>query len=138
VAGAFAVENASEAPERFAVGARLLAGGKPTVVVESKCSGGRRIVRLDVRVERGTELAVDASELAPPAEGAYYVFQLVGLPVVDEAGIRVGCVQDVVPGVANDVIELDTGLAIPFVDDWVPVVDLERGRIVVRAERFGD
>jgi ribosomal 30S subunit maturation factor RimM len=47
-------------------------------------------------------------------------------------------VQDVVPGVANDVIELDTGLAIPFVDDWVPVVDLERGRIVVRAERFGD
>jgi ribosomal 30S subunit maturation factor RimM len=37
----------------------------------------------------------------------------------------------VVPGVANDVLELDSGLALPLVEDCVLAVDLEAGRIVV-------
>jgi len=40
-------------------------------------------------------------------------------------------VTDVVPGVANDVLQLDSGLALPMVEDCVRVVDLSAGRIVV-------
>jgi ribosomal 30S subunit maturation factor RimM len=40
-------------------------------------------------------------------------------------------VAEVAPGVANDVLELDTGLALPLVEACVREVDLERRRILV-------
>jgi 16S rRNA processing protein RimM len=132
LAGAFVVEGASEVPERFAVGARLYAGGEPAEVVESKrAGGGRLVIRLDRPVERGAALEVDRSELPPPEEDAYYVFQLVGLAVEEEGGRELGRVADVVNAPANDVLELDSGVALPLVADCVREVDLEAGRIVV-------
>ncbi len=132
LAGAFVVEDASEAPERFTVGSRLYAGGDPAEVVESKrAGGGRLVIRLDRRVERGISLEVDRSELPPPEEDAYYVFQLVGLLVEEEGGRTLGRVADVVNAPANDVLELDSGLALPLVGDCVRDVDLEAGRIRV-------
>ena len=62
---------------------------------------------------------------------SYYAFQLVGLEVVEEGGASLGRVVDVAPGVANDVLELDSGLALPLVDACVRGVDLEAGRIHV-------
>jgi 16S rRNA processing protein RimM len=131
LAGAFFVEGASEDQARFAKGARLRVNGEPAEVVESKRSRGRPVIRLDREVERGAELAVPRSELPPPEEGEYYAFQLVGLEVEEDGGRVLGCVEAVQPGVANDVIELDSGAALPFVDACVLEVDLERGRIVV-------
>jgi len=138
VDGSFVVEHASEAPERFAIGARLYAAGEQLEVVSSKrVGGGRLAVRFDRRVERGTELSVPRTELPEPEEDAYYVFQLVGLPVEEEGGRALGTVVDVVPGVANDVLELDDGLLLPLVEDCVRDVDLHTGRIVV-AVGFAD
>ena len=51
--------------------------------------------------------------------------------MVEEGGRELGRVADVAPGVANDVLELDTGIALPMVEDCVREVELERGRIVV-------
>ena len=133
LSGAFAVEQASEEPERFAVGATLLVGGEAATVVESKRSRGRPVIRLDREAERGTPLEVPRSELPPPEEGSYYEFQLVGLEAEDEQGRWLGRVSAVTPGVANDVLELDSGLALPLVEACVREVDLERGRIVVAA-----
>ena len=129
--GSFVVEDASEDPERFAVGARLLAGEAPAAVVASKHAGGRVVVRLDRPVERGTVLSVRRAELPPAGDGGYYVFELVGLDVEEEGGRWLGAVQDVGPGVANDFLELDTGLALPLVAQCVLDVDLERRRILV-------
>jgi 16S rRNA processing protein RimM len=129
--GSFVVEDASDDSDRFAVGARLFAGGEPVMVAESKRAGGRVVVRLDQPVERGTSLAVPRAELPPPGEDGYYVFQLVGLEVEEDGGRRLGLVQDVAPGVANDVLELDTGRALPLVAECVLDVDLERRRILV-------
>jgi 16S rRNA processing protein RimM len=129
--GSFVVEGASEDPDRFAVGARLVAGEEPAAVVASKRAGGRVVVRLDRAVERGTVLAVSRDELPPAEEGGYYVFQLVGLEVEEEGGRRLGAVQDVAPGMANDVLELDTGHALPLVSQCVLDVDLDRRRILV-------
>jgi 16S rRNA processing protein RimM len=129
--GSFVVEGASEDPERFAVGARVVAGEEPATVVSSKRAGGRVVVRLDRPFERGTVLAVPRDELPPAEEGGYYVFELMGLEVEEEGGRRLGLVQDVAPGVANDVLELDTGHALPLVAQCVLDVDLERRRILV-------
>jgi 16S rRNA processing protein RimM len=129
--GAFVVEDASEEEERFALGAQLLVNGEPVEIVESKRAGGRPVIRLDRPVERGTELQVPRDSLPEPEEGSYYVFQLVGLEV-EEEGESLGRVVEVAPGLANDVLELDTGLALPLVDACVQEVDLDAGRIVVR------
>ncbi|MFN8187002.1 MAG: ribosome maturation factor RimM [Gaiellales bacterium] len=129
--GAFAVENASADPERLAVGARILVGDERVTVVERKHAGGRLVIRLDREVPRGVELEIYESELSPTGEGEYYAFQLEGLAVVGDDGRPIGCVTAVEPGVANDVLELDSGLGLPLVEDCVLEIDLERRRIVV-------
>jgi 16S rRNA processing protein RimM len=129
--GSFVVEQASEDPERFAPGATLLAGGEPVEVVERKRAGGRLVVRLDRPVARGAELQVRRGDLPEPEPGTYYAFQLVGLVVEEEGGRTLGTVTDVAPGVANDVLELDSGLALPMVEACVREVDLARRRILV-------
>jgi 16S rRNA processing protein RimM len=136
--GAFVVEDASEAEERFAAGRVVLAGGEPARVVERKRSGGRLVIRLDRPVTRGTALEVARDDLPPPDDAdSYYVFQLVGLAVEEEGGRPLGRVAAVVPAPANDVLELDCGLALPLVGACVQEVDLEQGRIVV-APGFAD
>jgi 16S rRNA processing protein RimM len=134
--GSFFVEHPSEDPARFAVGATLLVGGEPARVVGSKQARGRPVIRLDRRVERGAALEVPRADLPPPEPDSFYVFQLVGLEVVESEGRALGRVRDVAPGVANDVLELESGLALPLVEDCVLEVDVEGGRIVV-APGFG-
>jgi 16S rRNA processing protein RimM len=130
--GTFVVERPSEEAERFAVGAVLYVDGEAARVTESKRAGGGRVViRLDRRVERGTVLQVPKAELPEPEGDGYYVFQLVGLEVVEEGGRRLGRVQDVASYPANDVLELDDGLALPMVADCIREIDVEGGRIVV-------
>ncbi len=135
--GSFVVEQPSENETLFAPGAALFAGEEPVAVEARKRSGGRLVIKLDRPVSRGVELAVPRSRLPVPEEGSYYVFQLVGLEVVDEDGRRLGVVREVAPGVANDVLELDSGLALPMHEEWVRAIDLEAGRVVVAAG-FGD
>jgi len=129
--GAFFVEGASDDPERFAVGSRLLVGGDEAVVEESKRAGGRPVIRLDRPVERGTVLEIERSALPEPAQDHFYVADLVGLAVEREDGRELGRVAAVDDGVANAVLELDSGLLLPLVDACVLDVDLAAGRVVV-------
>jgi 16S rRNA processing protein RimM len=129
--GAFAVEGASDAGERFAEGATIWAGRSPARVVEAKRAGGRPVIRLDRRVERGTALEIPRDRLPPPEPGSYYVADLIGLDVLEEDGTRLGQVSDVAPGVANDVLELDTGLALPLAESCVRAIDVGAGTIIV-------
>ena len=130
VQGAFVVEQASETAELFARGAKLHVDGSEVTIVESKQARGRPVIRLDRRVERGAALCVPRAALAPTGEDEYYVFQLVGLEVV-EGERALGTVTDVLPGIANDVLELDSGLALPMVEECILAVDLAAGRILV-------
>ena len=130
--GAFVVDNASEAPERFAPGARVWVSRTPATVADVKRAGGRLIVRLEEEARRGDVLEVPESELPEPAAGSYYAFQLVGLVVEEaESGRVLGSVGEVEPGVANDVLRLDSGIDLPLVEECVLSVDLDGGRIVV-------
>ena len=136
--GSFVVEQPSDDPDRFAPGAELLAGGEPAKVVTSKRAGqGRLVVKLDRRVERGTALEVPRDALPEPETGEWYVFQLVGLEVVEDGGRALGKVADVEPWPANDVIVLEGGALLPLVEACVLQVDLDAGRILV-ARGFAD
>jgi 16S rRNA processing protein RimM len=132
LAGAFFVEDASEDPKRFAVGGEIVVEGRPAKIVESKRSGGRPVIRLDREVGRGAVIEIERSDLPPPEEGEYYEFQLIGLEVLEEGGDVLGRVLEISSGPANDVLELDSGLALPLVDACVQEVDLEAGRILVQ------
>ena len=90
------------------------------------------MIRVDRDVARGAVIEVERDALPEPAEGEYYAFQLVGLEVEESDGAKLGRVTEVSSGPANDVLELDTGLALPLVDACVREVDLAGGRIVVR------
>ena len=133
LAGAFFVEQASDDPDRFTVGATLLVAGEPTEIVESKRAGGRPVIRLDREVDRGAAIEVERSALPEPDEDEYYAFQLVGLEVQEEGGAILGRVVEISTNPANDVLELDTGLALPLVDACVQEVDLTAGRILVQS-----
>jgi 16S rRNA processing protein RimM len=135
--GSFVVENASDDPERFAVGAELLVAGEPARVVAAKQARGRPVIKLDRDAKRGSALEIPRDALPPPEEGAFYVFQLVGLGVEEQGGRPLGRVTDVAPGVANDVLALDSGVFLPMVEECVREVDLDAGRIVV-APGFAD
>jgi 16S rRNA processing protein RimM len=135
--GSFVVEDASEDPHRFEVGAELWVSGERVQVVVSKRAGGRPVIALDRQVERGAVLEVPKAALPPPEADAYYAFQLVGLAVEEEGGGPLGRIREVEPGVANDVLVLDSGLAVPLHEACVLEVDLEGGRIVV-ARGFAD
>ena len=136
--GSFFVEGPSERAEAFAVGAVVYVGGEPLAVVSSKRGSHHRpVIRLERRVERGTELAVPRESLPPLAEDEYYAFQLVGLTVEEEGGRVLGRVREVLDYPANDVLELDSGLSLPLVEACVRKVDLDGGRIVI-APGFAD
>jgi 16S rRNA processing protein RimM len=132
-AGAFVVEEASDEPGRFAVGAAIHVAGEVAEVVESKRAGGRPVIRLDRDAARGALLEIDRDALPPTEPDEYYVFQLVGLEVERVDGRRLGRVVDVESGVANDVLELDSGLLLPLVQACVQQVDLAERRIIVEA-----
>ena len=136
--GSFVVERASDDERRWQIGATVLVDGRPaTIIAVRRVGGGRRAIRLDRPVERGTELAVPLADLPPPDPDSYYAFQLVGLEVVDEGGQALGVVVRVHPGVANDNLELADGMLVPLIEDAIREIDLERRRVVVASGFLG-
>jgi 16S rRNA processing protein RimM len=133
--GAFFVEQPSEDKRWWKTGATFLAGGTQVEVVAHRTSSGRPVIKVEPAVERGTVLEIERDQLPPTEADEYYAFELVGLEVVEENGRALGTVKAVLPGVANDVLELDGDVLLPMVEDCVKSVDLAARRIVV-AEGF--
>jgi hypothetical protein len=127
------VEEPSDDARWWQTGARFLAAGRAVEVVAHRRSSGRPVIKVEPPVERGVLLEVERADLPPTADDEYYAFQLVGLEVVEETGRLLGTVNAVTPGVANDVLELDSGLLLPMVEECVRSIDLEERRIDVSA-----
>lgn len=84
----------------------------------------------------GGYLTIPRDQAAPPPEGRYFVFEVVGCRVFDDLGRRLGEVTEVLEMPASDVfaIRLDGGgeVLLPAVRDFVRRIDVEDRRIEVR------
>jgi 16S rRNA processing protein RimM len=130
--GAFVVERGSDDESRFAVGAVLHVNGMPAVVTVSRRVGrGRHAIRLDRAVERGDTLTVPREDLPTLPEGEFYTFEIIGLRVEEPDGRTIGTVRDVLPGPANDNLELDSGTLVPMIEDAIRSIDLAKGVVLL-------
>ncbi|MEL6861040.1 MAG: ribosome maturation factor RimM [Pseudomonadota bacterium] len=85
---------------------------------------------------KGTRLYVPREALPAPDEDEYYVDDLVGLDVFAGGEAAIGRVKAVLNHGASDLVEVQLKergkpVLIPFTLEDVPLVDLERGRIIV-------
>lgn len=112
------------------VGGLRVAGGRP--------HGNAWLMRFD-----GVNTRNDAEELrgllllAPAVEGeddAWHAHELSGLEAVTVDGNKVGTVTDLIVGVAQDRLVVDcsgTEIQVPFVEELVPDVDIEKGHVTL-------
>ncbi len=85
---------------------------------------------------KGTRLYVPRDALPQPDEDEYYIDDLVGLDVFAGGETAIGRIKAVLNHGASDLVEVQTmdrgkPVLIPFTMEDVPLVDLERGRIIV-------
>lgn len=84
---------------------------------------------------RGVILTTERSQLGELPEGTYYIADLIGLAVYDEAGELLGRISDVLQTGSNDVyvVKRDAGrdLLIPVIDGVVLSVDIDGGKVSV-------
>ncbi|MBV8978821.1 MAG: 16S rRNA processing protein RimM [Alphaproteobacteria bacterium] len=84
---------------------------------------------------KGLELFVARTALPEPAREEYYRADLIGLTAMDEEGRVIGKVLAIHNYGAGDVIEIARGpddtVMLPFARDFVPVVDVAAGRVVI-------
>jgi 16S rRNA processing protein RimM len=79
-------------------------------------------------------LCVNVDAARPLSDGEWFVWQLVGLRVIDTSGSDVGVVEDVEPGVGNDVLVIrgDNDVhRLPMARDYVTSIDLAAGTLTV-------
>ena len=85
---------------------------------------------------RSATVLVHREDLPPPAEGEWFQGDLVGLEARTPEGAPLGRVTEIwnTGPVPNLVIEREGAepLVVPFVDDFVPEVDVQAGVLVVR------
>ena len=107
---------------------------------------GMVIARLDGIQDRtaaealkGTRLYVSKDALPEPGDGEFYHDALIGLTVTADTGEKLGVVKAVHNFGAGDILEIDAGdgeddLMVPFTNEAVPVVDMEKGYIKVHLQ----
>ena len=83
-----------------------------------------------------TKLYIARDRLPPPEPGEFYHADLVGLRADDEDGAVLGRVKLMVNHGAGDILEIapaagGESLLIPFTLEFVPVIDVASGRLVV-------
>ncbi len=84
---------------------------------------------------RGQFVQVPLEEAVPLPEGAYYLYQLIGLRVITIDGEYLGSVVDIIETGANDVYVVDhegQQILLPAVLDIIRSVDVEAGEMVVQ------
>lgn len=123
-------------------------GATRELAIESLRATGKDILLCLVGVEGrtdaerlvGSTVLVAREDLEEPAPGEYFQGDLIGMTAFDEAGGLLGTVEEVWDSgpVPNLVIRgTDRGeLLVPFVDEFVPTVNLEKRRLVVRPPEF--
>ena len=78
---------------------------------------------------KGVEIQVDRADFPPPQDDEFYHADLIGCEVIGQQGARLGTVVAVDDHGAQQVLRLDDGMLIPFVEAIVQSVDIAARRI---------
>ena len=130
-------------PERFAALREIMVGDELLHVERVKPQGKNVLMRFReyaVREEAqkltGRLLTVARADASPLDEGEYYVFDIVGLTVYDEANHELGTVENVIRTGSNDVyaVRAEDGreILVPALRTAVLAIDVAGGRMTVR------
>ena len=141
--GKLKVEVITDFPHRLSPQSSLYVDRQPMTVAETEWRKGLAIVKLEdidsleqAERLRGKTLEIHRRQLEKLPEGQYYHFQLIGLEVWTTEGQRIGKVMRILSASSNDnyVVAGEKGeILIPAVEDVVKSIDLERGRITIKA-----
>ena len=146
VRGEFKVRLQTDDPAHLLTIKRLYLGEEtiPRTVLGVRLHDGNALIRLQgistpetVERFRGTPLRIRGTEARPLAENEYFLYQIIGLDVVDESGNRLGQVTDLMETGANHVLVVTpddggTDILLPSHPDVIISMEPAAGRIVVR------
>lgn len=122
---------------------------EPRRVRSLRVQGNQALLRLagvnDPETARqlvGQAVRIAGSDAPPLAEGEYFLYQLIGLDVFDEAGARLGQVTDLMETGANDVFVVTTDdgreILLPHHPSVVLAIEPSARRMVVRPLKYED
>lgn len=77
------------------------------------------------------DIMVDSKQLPKLPKDEYYWSDLEGLMVIDKSGQELGRVNHLIATGANDVLVLEKNIMIPYIDNVIIKVDLEKKNIIV-------
>ena len=145
VGGEILMELHTDFPERIKPGRRVYLGeghqaGKISTV---RPNGRQMLIRLEgcespesVGRYRNTWVYVRADEVPPLPAGRVYKYELIDLDVVDQEGVFLGKVSEIIETGANDVYvvrnESNRELLLPAIPSVILKVDIKTGTMKVR------
>ena len=142
--GQVKVRSHSDDPDRFKAGRSVHLDGRPARIISSRLAGTALVIKFDLVADRnqaermrGVVVTIPPEELEPLPPGSYYHYQIIGMEVRDEAGVRLGAVTEVISTGANDVYVVRDGkreTLVPALADVIVSVDMDPdgGNMVVR------
>ena len=139
VAGEVKVEVWLDSPQFMKKCGRIFVDGAPLKIISAREHKGFLLARLegvdDVNAAmrlKGREVRIDRSD-APLPRGAYFLQDIIGAQVVDEAGNAVGTLEEIMETPASRVyvVRGEREHMIPAVPEFILAADVERGIITV-------
>ncbi len=133
----------ADGPEIFEQIDHVLMNGKRIPLISVRRHKGQAVITLAGISDRqaaedcqGKELFIERAALPALEENSYYIKDLIGLQVQDEAGAALGELAEVLLGPAQDIYRVAKPAGgnyfIPAVEAFVVDVDLAAGRMTVR------
>ena len=143
LAGEVYVVPISDDPRRFEPGSTLKRADGSSVVIESaRRHTNRFLVKFEgIDTREGAErlrgpLYVPAADVRALEDDEFWPHEIEGATAVTPSGETLGTVSRIVPGPAQDLLELHTDRGerlVPLVKEIVTEVDVERGRVTIDA-----
>ena len=145
IRGELKVKPFTDDAETFRAFSRVLVDGVSYRVLSVRTGGGAVYLGLQgvadrnaAELLRGKEVCIPREEAPVPAEGRYYIADLIGCAIVTEEGEKLGVLTDVRQA-ATDIYTADMDgreVLFPVADGVVTEADVAGRRLVVNKKRF--
>ncbi len=92
--------------------------------------------RTAAEANKGEDIYIDKADIRELPEDTYYIFDLIGLSVIDEGGAAIGTLCDVIQNSSQDLYEIEREngrkFLVPAVEEFILKIDMESRTMTVR------